>query len=147
MPGLVPGIHVFASSQQEDVDSRDKPGHDAEFPVIASQRVVRTRALVIANPSFVIASEAKQSIFRQTSVDCFVAAAPRNDEVRYFARRENHFVSRSQYLSRPSTKNISLWPSGKSTLQFRLVPQEGRFAVVTDLGSGMRWTRRHQARE
>jgi hypothetical protein len=26
MPGLVPGIHVFAS--REDVDGRDKPGHD-----------------------------------------------------------------------------------------------------------------------
>jgi hypothetical protein len=28
MPGLVPGIHVFASISQEDVDGRDKPGHD-----------------------------------------------------------------------------------------------------------------------
>ena len=28
MPGLVPGIHVWA--QSEDVDGRDKPGHDAE---------------------------------------------------------------------------------------------------------------------
>jgi hypothetical protein len=28
MPGLVPGIHVFAASWQEDVDGRDKPGHD-----------------------------------------------------------------------------------------------------------------------
>jgi hypothetical protein len=27
MPGLVPGIHVF-SSAREDVDGRDKPGHD-----------------------------------------------------------------------------------------------------------------------
>jgi 2-oxoglutarate ferredoxin oxidoreductase subunit beta len=26
MPGLVPGIHVFLLSQ--DVDGRDKPGHD-----------------------------------------------------------------------------------------------------------------------
>jgi hypothetical protein len=26
MPGLVPGIHVF--TWQEDVDGRDKPGHD-----------------------------------------------------------------------------------------------------------------------
>jgi hypothetical protein len=26
MPGLVPGIHVFLWSQ--DVDGRDKPGHD-----------------------------------------------------------------------------------------------------------------------
>jgi hypothetical protein len=28
MPGLVPGIHVFARSKQ-DVDGRDKPGHDS----------------------------------------------------------------------------------------------------------------------
>jgi hypothetical protein len=27
MPGLVPGIHVFSFSKQ-DVDGRDKPGHD-----------------------------------------------------------------------------------------------------------------------
>jgi hypothetical protein len=26
MPGLVPGIHVFGFKQ--DVDGRDKPGHD-----------------------------------------------------------------------------------------------------------------------
>jgi len=26
MPGLVPGIHVLAET--EDVDGRDKPGHD-----------------------------------------------------------------------------------------------------------------------
>jgi hypothetical protein len=26
MPGLVPGIHVFA--EKKDVDARDKPGHD-----------------------------------------------------------------------------------------------------------------------
>jgi len=29
MPGLVPGIHVFLSLTYEDVDGRDKPGHDA----------------------------------------------------------------------------------------------------------------------
>jgi hypothetical protein len=28
MPGLVPGIHVLASIEQEGVDGRDKPGHD-----------------------------------------------------------------------------------------------------------------------
>jgi hypothetical protein len=27
MPGLVPGIHVFATGEK-DVDGRDKPGHD-----------------------------------------------------------------------------------------------------------------------
>jgi hypothetical protein len=28
IPGLVPGIHVFATSWFQDVDGRDKPGHD-----------------------------------------------------------------------------------------------------------------------
>jgi hypothetical protein len=28
MPGLVPGIHVLKLSQREEVDGRDKPGHD-----------------------------------------------------------------------------------------------------------------------
>jgi hypothetical protein len=28
MAGPVPAIHVFASSTKEDVDARDKPGHD-----------------------------------------------------------------------------------------------------------------------
>jgi hypothetical protein len=28
MPGLVPGIHAFGAARKEDVDGRDKPGHD-----------------------------------------------------------------------------------------------------------------------
>jgi hypothetical protein len=28
MPGLVPGIHVFAVGAEKDVDGRDEPGHD-----------------------------------------------------------------------------------------------------------------------
>jgi hypothetical protein len=28
MPGRVPGIHVFGTTSKEDVDGRDKPGHD-----------------------------------------------------------------------------------------------------------------------
>src|SRR5271163_2756286 len=28
MPGFVPGIHVFLYVQDQDVDGRDKPGHD-----------------------------------------------------------------------------------------------------------------------
>jgi citronellyl-CoA dehydrogenase len=28
MPGLVPGIHVFLCGNKQDVDGRDKPGHD-----------------------------------------------------------------------------------------------------------------------
>jgi hypothetical protein len=30
MPGLVPGIHVFEAQEGEDVDGRDKPGHDGK---------------------------------------------------------------------------------------------------------------------
>jgi hypothetical protein len=28
MAGLVPAIHVFNLARKEDVDARDKPGHD-----------------------------------------------------------------------------------------------------------------------
>ena len=28
VPGLVPGIHVLNALEAEDVDGRDKPGHD-----------------------------------------------------------------------------------------------------------------------
>jgi citronellyl-CoA dehydrogenase len=28
MPGLVPGIYVFPNLDKQDVDGRDKPGHD-----------------------------------------------------------------------------------------------------------------------
>ncbi len=28
MPGLVPGIHAFLLWTNQDVDGRDKPGHD-----------------------------------------------------------------------------------------------------------------------
>jgi hypothetical protein len=31
MPGLVPGIHVFTVLMEEDVDGRDKPGHDGNI--------------------------------------------------------------------------------------------------------------------
>jgi len=30
MPGLVPGIHVFGKIGAQNVDDRDKPGHDEE---------------------------------------------------------------------------------------------------------------------
>jgi hypothetical protein len=45
-------------------------------------------------------------------------------------------------LSSPPPKNISLCPSGKSSLEPRAIPhpQEGRIAIVTDVGRGMRWT-------
>jgi hypothetical protein len=29
MPGLVPGIHVFLAKDKQEVDARDKRGHDA----------------------------------------------------------------------------------------------------------------------
>src|SRR6202035_4488583 len=45
-------------------------------------------------------------------------------------------------LSSPSRKNISVFPKAKSLLY--LPPSrphpEGRFAIVTDVGNGMRWT-------
>jgi len=28
MPGFMPGIHVCLIDEREDVDGRDKPGHD-----------------------------------------------------------------------------------------------------------------------
>src|SRR5215216_1317372 len=31
MPGLVPGIHVLLPQQGQDVDGRDKPGHDDQY--------------------------------------------------------------------------------------------------------------------
>jgi hypothetical protein len=31
MAGLVPAIHVFWFSIKEDVDARDKPGHDEQL--------------------------------------------------------------------------------------------------------------------
>ncbi len=36
MPGLVPGIHVFQPVRKQDVDGRDKPGHDATARSAAS---------------------------------------------------------------------------------------------------------------
>jgi hypothetical protein len=43
MPGFMPGIHVFtAFPQRQDVDGRDKPGHD---DLIASVRHLTLTAL------------------------------------------------------------------------------------------------------
>jgi len=55
----------------------------------------------------------------------------------------------SIFLSSPLPKNIPLHDWVETALWSRTVPcpQEGRFAVVTDVGRGMRWTRRRQARE
>jgi hypothetical protein len=46
-------------------------------------------------------------------------------------------------LSSSLCKNISLFPKPKSVVVFAVPPpQEGRIAIVTDVGSGMRWTQR-----
>jgi hypothetical protein len=42
MPGLVPGIHVLATSQygnKKDVDGRDKPGHDECVEPFSTKRM------------------------------------------------------------------------------------------------------------
>jgi citronellyl-CoA dehydrogenase len=35
MPGLVPGIHDFSFRERQDVDGRDKPGHDGPWLIVA----------------------------------------------------------------------------------------------------------------
>src|SRR5258708_28880745 len=57
------------------------------------------------------------------------------------ARRANQ-----KNLSSPFAKNISLSPSGKSPVEARPIParEEGRIAIVTDVGQGMRWTRQRR---
>jgi hypothetical protein len=34
MPGLVPGIYIFNAAKPQDVDGRDKPGHDEPDPEV-----------------------------------------------------------------------------------------------------------------
>ena len=43
MPGLVPGIHVFASTSK-DVDGRDKPGHDEKWVIFGEVEVAHGNA-------------------------------------------------------------------------------------------------------
>ena len=38
MPGLDPGIHVFLKFASQDVDGRDKPGHDEFLGVVVPKR-------------------------------------------------------------------------------------------------------------
>ena len=38
MPGLVPGIHVFLRAVTQNVDGRDKPGHDEEMLAASEQQ-------------------------------------------------------------------------------------------------------------
>jgi hypothetical protein len=51
-------------------------------------------------------------------------------------------------ISSPKIKNIPLSPVGQINATSSAVsdPQEGRFAIVTSVGCGMRWTFRRQAR-
>jgi hypothetical protein len=35
MPGLVPGIHVLLLAPGEDVDGRDKPGHEDDAKTVS----------------------------------------------------------------------------------------------------------------
>jgi len=49
MPGLVPGIHVFLVSQQ-DVDGRDKPGHDVATLVHNNITGNKGRTAVLTRP-------------------------------------------------------------------------------------------------
>src|SRR5258708_26661653 len=65
MPGLVPGIHVLGDEQKQDVDNRDKPGHD-EFrlpmllitlcaaPPLIYRRKIRHVSLPLTNQPFFI---------------------------------------------------------------------------------------------
>ena len=42
MPGLVPGIYVFTSfNDEQDVDGRDKPGHDDGEDVCGAELLLR----------------------------------------------------------------------------------------------------------
>jgi hypothetical protein len=62
MPGLVPGIHVFAGSvREEDVDGRDEPGHDdagihnalkASILLLAERRAEGVAGIDADNPEF-----------------------------------------------------------------------------------------------
>ena len=36
MPGFMPGIHVLRMGRKEDMDGRDKPGHDSGMQGLAS---------------------------------------------------------------------------------------------------------------
>ena len=65
-----------------------------------------------------------------------------------YARGE--FVETDQAVSTcpvPFLKNISLFALPKSTAYLRSSrPAEGRFAIVTNVGQGMRWTRQRAGR-
>jgi hypothetical protein len=70
------------------------------------------------------------------------AAAARSEGT----RRANHFAL-SEIMSRPVDKNNPL-PFFRNSCLLSAHPasHEGRIAIVTDVGSGMRWTREGSAR-
>jgi hypothetical protein len=43
MPALVAGIHVFCRLDKEDVDGRDKPGHDGGYAAYFFSEVLLLR--------------------------------------------------------------------------------------------------------
>src|SRR5689334_19299578 len=47
MPGLVPGIHDFHHQTEQDVDGRDKPGHDEEMKTPSTSRPLDAVAALI----------------------------------------------------------------------------------------------------
>jgi len=95
-------------------------------------------------------------------VDCFVAIAPRNDEfdptdllamanqIRAFGLRQINPTGKSLLIFRngvkPRNQKYSAFAVGQISARTPAVPcpQEGRFAIVTDVGCGMRWTRQRQ---
>jgi hypothetical protein len=52
----------------------------------------------------------------------------------------------AQFARRANVPQLILPPNQPQHRRVPL-PQEGRFAIVTDVGSGMRWTRQRQARD
>jgi hypothetical protein len=55
MAGLVPAIHVFAVARPQDVDARDKRGHDGREAVRFIRRIKPSFVMVGIKPSFVMA--------------------------------------------------------------------------------------------
>jgi hypothetical protein len=73
-----------------------------------------------------------------------------------FAKGSTHPTSPVVYPTGKSLNPVQplrekYFASPQTQITFKILtvsfPQEGRFAVVTDVGSGMRWTRQHQARK
>src|SRR6266581_1395995 len=68
-------------------------------------------------------------------MDCFVRFAPRNDSYAKTARRANHFVFSEMACPAPFAKIFLFRPEANQfTESCRLVPLEGRIAIVTDAG-------------